>query len=106
MTGVRFISPTELERLLSMFEKGEFLLLDIRSVAEFRSGHIRNARSIPVEELEKRSHELDRCKRLVIYCRTGKRCLRALPLLVEKGHGEVLVLEGGTERWPGGLVSD
>ena len=106
MTGARFIATSELERLLPMVEKGECLLLDIRTVSEFRSGHIRYARLIPVDEIERRSEELDRSKKLVIYCRSGKRCQRALSVLSEKGHQEVLVLEGGLERWRGDLVKD
>ncbi len=106
MTGARFIGPAELGRLMPMIENGECLLLDIRSPAEFRSGHIRHATAIPVEELERRVEELDGRKMLVIYCRTGKRCLRALPVLKLAGHGEVLVLEGGVEYWPGDLVKD
>ena len=81
MTGARFIGPPELEALMPMIEKGECILLDIRSPAEFRSGHIGHARLIPAEELERRVEELDKSKTLVIYCRSGKRCLRALPVL-------------------------
>jgi rhodanese-related sulfurtransferase len=106
MTGARFISSPELEGLMPIIEKGDCILLDIRSPAEFRSGHIRHARLIPVEELEKRAGEMDRSKMLVIYCRSGKRCLRILPTLADKGHNDVLVLEGGLERWRGSLVND
>jgi rhodanese-related sulfurtransferase len=106
MNGARFIATSELQQLLPMVEKGDCVLLDIRTVSEFRSGHIRYARVIPVDEIEKRSEELDRNKNLVIYCRSGKRCLRALAVLSEKGHKGVLVLEGGLERWSGDLVKD
>lgn len=104
MSGARFISPSELEKLMPKVEKGDCVLLDIRTAREFRSGHIRCARSIPVEELEGRSEELDTEKSLVIYCRTGKRCLRAMSFL-EKDHAEILILEGGLERWPGSIIS-
>jgi rhodanese-related sulfurtransferase len=106
MTGAKFIPPSELEKLLPMVQKGEYVLLDIRTAGEFRSGHISYARLIPIDELEKRVSELDRNKKLVIYCRSGKRCLRALPMLTGEGREEVMVLEGGIERWPGGLVTD
>jgi phage shock protein E len=104
MTGARFITAAELERRMQQVENGGCILLDIRSPAEFRSGHIRHAVSMPVEELEKRSDELVDGKELVIYCRSGRRCLLVLPLLAQKGLREVLVLEGGLERWPGILV--
>jgi rhodanese-related sulfurtransferase len=105
MTGARFIAPSELERLMPMIEKGECVLLDIRSPAEFRSSHIKHATAMPLEELESRVEELDGRKILVIYCRSGKRCLRALPVLASAGHGDVLVLEGGMEHWPGDLIN-
>ncbi len=105
MIGARFISPSELEKIMPMVERGEYLLLDIRTIGEFRSGHIRCARLIPVEEIEQRSGELDKEKRLVIYCRTGKRCLRAVSFL-GKDRAEVLILEGGLEQWPYNIVCE
>jgi rhodanese-related sulfurtransferase len=105
MTGAKFITPDELVRLMPLIQKGECLLLDIRSPAEYRSGHIANARLIPVEEIEKGSQSIEREKPLVFYCRSGKRCLRVLPVLSGGGR-EVMVLEGGLERWPGSLVHD
>jgi rhodanese-related sulfurtransferase len=105
MTVARFITPAELERMMSLAEE-EFELLDVRSRSEFHSGHISHATSMPVEELDKRSDDLPIGRKLVIYCRTGRRCLLVLPLLGEKGHREVLILEGGLERWPGVLVTE
>jgi rhodanese-related sulfurtransferase len=105
MTGARFISAAELERLMPNIEKGECILLDIRSPAEFRGGHIVNAKLMPVDEIEKGAQKPDGKKPLVIYCRSGKRCFRVLQILANGGR-EVLVLEGGLERWPGHLVHD
>jgi len=106
MTGARFIGMGELESLMPLIEKDECILLDVRSPVEFRSGHIRHTRSMPAEELVDRSNELEMGKKLVVYCRSGKRSLRVLPMLTEIGYADVLVLEGGLERWTGDLVSD
>jgi rhodanese-related sulfurtransferase len=106
MTGARFITPAELEILMSQAEEGELDLLDVRSRSEFRSGHISHAVSMPVEELENRYGELAHGKKLVIYCRTGRRCMKVLPLLAEKGFRDVLILEGGLEHWSGSLVTE
>jgi rhodanese-related sulfurtransferase len=105
MTGARFITPAELEGMMSSVGE-EFDLLDVRSRSEFRSGHISHAISMPVGELDRRSDDLPPGKKLVIYCRTGRRCLLAVPMLAEKGHPVVLILEGGLERWPGVLVTE
>jgi rhodanese-related sulfurtransferase len=106
MTGTKFITAKELEQMMPMIVKGECVLLDIRTASEFRSGHIIHAILMPVEELEKRSAELTGTKKMVIYCRTGKRCHRALPILNEKGHNDIMVLEGGLEKWSREIVRE
>ena len=35
------------------------LILDVRSIGEFRSGHIPNAKNIPVQELSSQINNLD-----------------------------------------------
>lgn len=104
MTGARFITPAELEKMMSSAQ--EFELLDVRSRSEFRSGHIIHAKSMPGEEMDRRSDDLAIGRKLVIYCRTGRRCLLALPKLTEKGHPDILILEGGLDGWPGVLVKE
>jgi rhodanese-related sulfurtransferase len=105
MTAARFITALELERLMPMIEKGDCLLVDVRSTGEFRSGHIRCAKLMPVDEVGRRVGELERDKTLVIYCRSGRRCHQVLPVLTVGGR-EVLILDGGLERWTGKLVCD
>lgn len=44
------------------------VFLDVRDPASFAAGHIRGARSIPLDELEARLSELDPTKWIITYC--------------------------------------
>ena len=48
-------------------------LLDVRTVGEFRRGHIEGATNIPIDEIRDRLGELPRDKTLLVYCLTGIR---------------------------------
>ncbi|MBA3440827.1 MAG: rhodanese-like domain-containing protein [Pyrinomonadaceae bacterium] len=63
--GVRRITPAELQAAL---EKGEAVVVDVRSSAAFQKGHIKGARLIPAEQIASRAGELPRDKTIVTYC--------------------------------------
>lgn len=72
------------------------MLLDVRTPEEFRSGHLRGAVNIPVQELADRIDEID-ADRVVVYCRSGARSARAAQMLRAAGK-EVLDI-GTMARW-------
>jgi rhodanese-related sulfurtransferase len=57
------------EELLERLASGEAILVDVRPQEEFAAGHIEGARSIPIEELERRLEELPADREIVAYCR-------------------------------------
>ena len=79
------------------------LLIDIRSPAEFTGGygHIPNARSIPMLELESALETLDsfKEKEIVTMCPGGGMSLAAVDILTEAGFTDVKSLTGGTDVW-------
>jgi rhodanese-related sulfurtransferase/DNA-binding transcriptional ArsR family regulator len=86
--------------LLTRVQHGEVVLLDVRPLEEYRTGHIPGARSIPVTELEQRVAELPSDRQIVAYCR-GPYCLLA-PEAVEILRAKGLVvsrLEDGIHEW-------
>lgn len=90
---LQLIGATELRQRL---EEGSVLVLDVRPDVEYRSGHISSARSIPIEELESRLHELPREQEIVAYCR-GPYCLfanEAVTLLQKHGYRARRLVEG------------
>jgi rhodanese-related sulfurtransferase len=63
---VETIGPEELRDRLA---RGEVVLVDVRPREEFAAGHIDGARSIPLDELERRLGELPEGHEIVAYCR-------------------------------------
>ena len=71
------------------------MLLDVRSAAEFRSGHLPGALNIPHTELRQRLGEIPRDRPLLVYCASGFRSYLALRLLRQRGWSDVRSLSGG-----------
>ncbi len=62
------------------------VLLDVRTPAEFAEAHAEGAINIPVQELPRRIAELDRSRRVVVYCRSGARSAAAATMLRSAGY--------------------
>jgi rhodanese-related sulfurtransferase len=91
------ISADELRERLG---NNEVVLLDVRPAVEYQAGHLPEAVSIPLDELERRLHELPPDRTVVAYCR-GPYCVyadEALELLAGRGW-EVARLEEGVAEW-------
>ena len=85
-------------------EAPQRFLLDVRSEAEFSSGHIDGATNIPLEELRERLGELPKDQPLVAYCKVGQRGYMATRLLIHHGFNAVN-LSGGYTSWQAGCTS-
>jgi rhodanese-related sulfurtransferase len=82
-----------------LVEAGEAIVLDVRPVPEFATGHIPGAISIPLEELPDRLCELPADVEVVAYCR-GAYCVLAhdaVRLLTAHGRRAVRLAEGMLE---------
>jgi rhodanese-related sulfurtransferase/DNA-binding HxlR family transcriptional regulator len=64
------------DELLRRLAQGDVVLVDVRPEAEYTAGHIDGARSIPLDELERRLAELPADAEVVAYCR-GPFCVYA-----------------------------
>ena len=81
-------------------------LVDVRTTAEYRAGHIPGALHIPGDELalatvEKRLGKSGPGKDEVLYitCHAGQRAARAAATLQQYGLTNIALVEGGTQRW-------
>ncbi|MGD9734111.1 MAG: ArsR/SmtB family transcription factor [Solirubrobacterales bacterium] len=57
------------EELRARLARGDVVLVDVRPAEEYAAGHIEGARSVPIEELERRLGELPADREVVAYCR-------------------------------------
>ena len=71
-------------------------LLDVRTIQEYKSGHLRDATLIPVQVLSKNLGMLkqDKHKKIIVYCRTGSRSVSASRILEENGFTPLNVKGG------------
>lgn len=93
------LSPDEAKSILNADREGDYVLLDVRQPEEYEAGHIPGAKLIPLGELEQRQTELDKAKKIITYCRSGKRSLGASVLLCGLGFKEVYSMEEGILGW-------
>jgi rhodanese-related sulfurtransferase len=81
-------------------------VLDVRSVAEYRAGHIPGAQSIPLDSLSAdalahafKRPSLGREETLYVTCHTGPRARQAAERLQQAGFVNLSLIEGGTRSW-------
>ena len=53
-------------------------ILDVRNPKEFKAGHIEGTLLIPLNQLRDNIEEVDRSKKIIVYCRTGYRAYVAV----------------------------
>ncbi len=76
-----------------------FMLLDVRTPQEYAAGHIKGAKLIPVDELERHLAELPKDRQIYVYCHSGRRSARAAKLLAAHGFTRVENMLGGIVAW-------
>ncbi|GBF43588.1 rhodanese-like sulfurtransferase [Leptospira ellinghausenii] len=76
------------------------LVVDVRTVAEFNSGHFPTAKNIPIDELSKRVDEFgDKNQTIIVYCASGGRSGSAKSFLESIGYKQV-INAGGLSNMP------
>ncbi len=88
------------DELRERMRRGDVVLVDVRPPDEFEAGHIEGARSIPVDELDRRLDELPAGLEVIAYCR-GPFCAyahEAVRTLRAKGR-DARRLDDGWPEW-------
>lgn len=94
------ITPTEVQARL---QRGERLhILDVREPEEWESGHIKDAKHIPLGFIGERHKELDSGLETIVVCRSGNRSGLACELLESLGY-KVVNMTGGMSQWNGNV---
>lgn len=77
----------------------EAQVLDVRSEAEWREGHVPHARHVHAPYVAERIDELDRERPVVVYCGSGYRSSLAASVLERAGFEDVHSVPGSIRAW-------
>ena len=74
-------------------------MLDVRTIPEFKEGHLENATLIPLDSLESNLDKLNASKhrKILVYCRSGNRSVAASRILEKHGFIPVNIKGGIVE---------
>ena len=85
----------------SRLAKNDAQLVDVRTAAEYASGHILGALNLDQTggQLEERATELDKSTPVLLYCASGRRSAAARKYLMDQGFHDAVDLAGGIASW-------
>ena len=86
-------------------ENKDLLIIDVRTMQEFKSGHIQGSKSYPVREIASRINNLEKYKDrpILVYCASGGRSPAAVRILLKNDFNDIYHLKRGLIDWPYGL---
>ncbi|MEN6518156.1 MAG: rhodanese-like domain-containing protein [Methanospirillum sp.] len=95
----REASPEECRRVIE--EERGCRVLDVRTPAEFREGHLENAVNIDfyAPDFKERLEKLEKDRPYVVYCKKGARGAKAMEILRQAGFSRVYNVSGGYDNW-------
>ena len=96
-TKIDSISTSELEQKL----KEKIQLLDVRTPSEYRRGHIKGAKNVPLNEIARYTPATN--ETLYVICHSGVRSKMAAKKLKKKGY-DVVNVQGAMSAWTGKVV--
>ena len=100
LSFVRNYGDVSIEQAKELVEKYPWLLiLDVRTMSEFQSGHIEEAMNIPIDELQTRIGELNKSIEIIVYCGSGHRSSQAIKILVDNGFIGLYNMADGIGSW-------
>lgn len=91
------VSVTEAKTMID--QRPSLVILDVRNQSEYDSGHIRNAKLIPVWQLASRLNELNETDEILVYCKKGARSAAASLTLADNGFSHVYNMLEGIAAW-------
>lgn len=80
------------ESVKNFMEKGA-IIIDVRTIGEFRDGHIKGSKNIPLDTIFSKVNEIKRLEKpVIVCCRSGMRSAQAASILKNSG---IEVMNGG-----------
>ena len=113
MFSMQFVSAQDTSSLAlpqqkfeKQIKKKNTIVLDVRTPEEYKSGYIGNAVNYNVMDSLVFINEvssLDKNKKYLLYCKSGRRSGKALVMMKNMGYRKIHHLKGGVTEWKGEL---
>ena len=99
-TSAELWTVSELNESITKLDH-ELVLLDVRTQAEYDSGHILNAINISHEQILEDPELLTEYKdsQMVVFCRSGGRAGKVIQLLESIGFEDIIDIDGDMLAW-------
>ena len=96
-----YVKITAEEARKIMDSQTGYVIVDVRSEAEYKRGHIPGAILLPSTDIASLAAETltDKDQLILVYCRSGSRSKKAADILIEQGYTNVNDF-GGINDWP------
>ena len=94
--------PTTQE-ISQILKDEDFIIIDVRTEEEYKTGHIKNAINIPNREINKIDYPKN--QPIAVYCKTGKRSHEVAKELEKMGYTQIYDL-GGIQSMDENLITD
>lgn len=89
----------DFHKIHDKLETGE-IILDVRRPDEFASGHIPQAKNVPLDTLVQAADDLKKFKKIYIHCKRGGRAKTAFDLLSSLGLQNIVCIhDAGMDAW-------
>ena len=99
--GLRTSAEVGPAEAVTLINRKDAVVLDVRDEKDFVGGHINNARHIPEKELPDRMKELEKFKNksVIVSCASGRRAATVADSLRKQGFANIVALRGGIGAW-------
>jgi rhodanese-related sulfurtransferase len=96
--GATHVDAKAAEKLV---KEGKVTVVDVRTVNEYKQGHIAGAKNIDFTEndFESQVAKLDKSKPYLVHCASGHRSTNSLETFKKLGFKSIYHLDGGLKAW-------
>jgi len=94
--AINQLEPAQVQSMVAQSPKP--YLLDVRSLGEYKQGHVSGAELIPLDELSARLARIPNGREIICICESGNRSSVAARQLDAQGY-KVSNMRGGMSRW-------
>ncbi len=94
-------ADVNVEEFKTLMTESNVVVLDVRTPKETAEGMIEGAIEIDVKavDFKEKIKALDKDKKYLVYCRSGKRSVTACNAMEESGFEKLVNLKGGFKAW-------